>query len=189
MRTLISRYTGIPSNQLKFVVSPYGRPELEISMGLAHLQFNVSHSRDWYVAAFGNSLQVGIDVEYVDNDFPIIEVATRFLAPKEVALLNVSNEETRQRLFFEIWVRKEAYLKAIGKGLTLPLDSFEVPLSPTTLSTILRNGAARKGEIETGLLFSNVPVHPDYAASVVTSPPPTAVGLFDWPPSTILGTE
>ncbi|KOS00856.1 4'-phosphopantetheinyl transferase family protein [Paenibacillus polymyxa] len=97
--------------------------------------FNVSLSGDWVVLAAGPSQRIGIDVERI-NDAIELEVARRFYAEEEYcAVMQQQTEEQRLRQFFRIWTAKESYMKAIGKGLSMPLDSF---------STVKGNALAEK---------------------------------------------
>jgi 4'-phosphopantetheinyl transferase len=74
--------------------------------------------------AVGRGRTVGVDVEYVDARKASVEVATRYFAPREVAALEAAPRELQDHLFFEYWTLKEAYIKARGMGLSLPLDKF-----------------------------------------------------------------
>jgi 4'-phosphopantetheinyl transferase len=172
LRILIARYTGIPPDMIGFSRSFYGKPEIALPSCQSELQFNLSHSSDWMIVAFAKNIRIGVDLEHIRTDFPISCIARRFFCPKEAELIQASNGTARLRLFFDIWVRKEAYLKATGKGLTQALDSFDVPLDSLPI---------RLEDAQNTWLFSDLPVDKAYASSLVASPPPSEILIFDWP--------
>jgi 4'-phosphopantetheinyl transferase len=83
-------------------------------------------------------MEIGVDVERVRSDFEYEEIAKRFFSVNEVAVLRTIPPEKKLEAFYHCWTRKEAYIKAQGKGLSLPLDSFDVSLAPWE-PTILLN--------------------------------------------------
>jgi 4'-phosphopantetheinyl transferase len=181
LRTLIQNYTEIRADRVEFCHSAWGKPELLGSKEVGCLQFNTAHSRDSMILAFGKDLSVGVDLEYVDKNYPVIKVATRFFTPQESATLREAESHRLVSLFFEIWVRKEAFLKAIGRGLSLPLDSFEVPLNtgcacaeepPIRSATMEKDGNL--------WFFSDITFSTLHKACLATSPPPSAIRIFDW---------
>ncbi|MBX3227390.1 MAG: 4'-phosphopantetheinyl transferase superfamily protein [Labilithrix sp.] len=102
------------------------RPELA-SFVPVRIGFNVSHSDDVIACAFTRTLDVGVDVERVEPQ-RTHGVAHRFFAAREVADLRRRDEAERARVFFDYWTLKEAYIKARGLGLALPLDAFAFTL-------------------------------------------------------------
>jgi 4'-phosphopantetheinyl transferase len=182
LRTLIQNYTGIKADRVEFCHSTWGKPELLKSQEVGSFQFNTAHSRDSMILAFGKDLSVGVDLEYVDKNYPVKKVATRFFTPQESAALIEADSDRLVSLFFEIWVRKEAFLKAIGRGLSLPLDSFEVPLNTSgdcAEEPPLKNATM---EMDGNLWFvSDITFRALYKACLATSLPPSAIRIFDWP--------
>ncbi len=94
------------------------------------LQFNMSHSADMALFAFTNGCEVGADIEQVRPIRDMQDVATRFFSSSEAAELATMPPDCSTGAFFACWTRKEAYIKAIGEGLSAPLDSFRVSLRP-----------------------------------------------------------
>lgn len=94
------------------------------------LSFNLSHAGRLALYTFTRGLAVGIDVELLREEFASIEIAERFFAADEVATLKSLPDEIRTRAFFNCWSRKEAYIKALGEGLSHPLHDFTVAFSP-----------------------------------------------------------
>ena len=183
LRTLIQNYTGIKADRVEFCHSAWGKPSLSKGMGIDNFEFSVAHSRDSMILAFGRDLNLGVDLEYVDNNYPVIKIATRFFTPKEsAALLEAADSHRLVSLFFEIWVRKEAFLKAIGRGLSLRLDSFEVPLN--TAGACAEEPPIRSATMEKDgnlWFFSDITFNTLYKACLATSPPPSSIRIFDWP--------
>jgi 4'-phosphopantetheinyl transferase len=182
LRTLIRNYTGIRADRVEFYHSAWGKPCLSKDMGIDNFEFSVAYSRDGMILAFGKDLSVGVDLEYVDKNYPVMKIATRFFTPNESAVLRDVDPDRLQELFFEIWVRKEAFLKAIGRGLSLPLDSFEVPLN--TVGSCAEEPPLKNATIEMdgNLWFvSDITFRAFYKACLATSLPPSAIRIFDWP--------
>jgi len=104
--------------QMKFDITMDGKPILQEPSGL---HFNISHSGNWVVCAIDDE-PIGVDVEAMK---PInYDIGERFFAPKEYCDLINMEEGQRKKYFYMLWTLKESYIKAIGKGLAIPLDSF-----------------------------------------------------------------
>lgn len=128
LRRLLSGYVDVPAGALRFRYGPYGKPSLQGSG--EGLWFNVSHSDAVTLFAVTRAGAVGVDVERMRPDISHLAIAERFFSPRERAVLRSLPAEAQVSSFFACWTRKEAYLKATGLGLSLPLDSFEVSLAP-----------------------------------------------------------
>src|SRR5205823_5574435 len=101
----------------------YGRPETANSEA-SNLSFNISHTHSLIVLGVTRGRALGVDVENFRAREVSIDVADRYFAPQEVAVLNASPQHEQQYRFFEYWTFKESYIKARGMGLSLPLDKF-----------------------------------------------------------------
>ncbi|HHX44897.1 MAG TPA: 4'-phosphopantetheinyl transferase superfamily protein [Chloroflexi bacterium] len=130
LRTILGRYLRVSPAELHFCYGPQGKPALAPEYGEGRLHFSVSHSHRLALYAVAYDRQVGVDVEYMRPHLASREVAERFFAPAEVARLAMFPEALQGEAFFCCWTRKEAYLKARGDGLSLPLDEFYVSLTP-----------------------------------------------------------
>ena len=129
VRVLFSAYTGVPPADWRFVAGPYGKPALVgPAVGLP-LAFNLSHTPGLVAAAFTAGAEVGVDVERLARRTATMDVARRFFARAEVAWLERAPEAEREETFFAFWTLKEAYLKARGLGLSVPLGAFAFDLS------------------------------------------------------------
>jgi 4'-phosphopantetheinyl transferase len=126
LRLILARYLDEAPARLRFETRSYGKPILA-----GHdrdLRFNVSHSEDVALYAVTEAREVGVDIERMREDLPIEEIARHSFSPAErEALLDLPMAQ-RRPAFFACWTRKEAYLKARGEGLSLPLDAFDVSI-------------------------------------------------------------
>lgn len=130
LRTILGRYLRRPPARLRFNYNKYGKPELRGAEDEEPLRFNASHAGGIALYAVARGREVGVDVERVRDDLACDEVAGRFFSRREVETLRALPASQRTEGFFNCWTRKEAYIKALGKGLSLPLDRFDVSLAP-----------------------------------------------------------
>ena len=130
LRALLGRYTGRAPAQLRFVYNAFGKPDLATNPGASPLRFNLAHSHGLALCAVTRTRQIGVDVERIRPDFATEEIARKFFSPNEAAKLLALPAELRSAVFFDCWTRKEAFIKARGLGMSLPLDQFEVAFAP-----------------------------------------------------------
>lgn len=138
LRNVVGRYLKTKPEGLRFSYGPYGKPALDGEHKSSSLRFNMSHSHGVALIAVAETRELGVDVEYIRTDFASIDIARRFFSPREVAALNALPPEQQVAAFFRCWARKEAYIKAIGRGLSQPLDGFDVTLAPELPAALLR---------------------------------------------------
>lgn len=141
LRTIIGRYLSLAPAQLRFSYNHYGKPALDEALASYQLCFNVSHSHELALFAFTRHRQIGLDIEYMREDFASEEIAERFFSRREVLTLLGLPAHLRTEGFFNCWTRKEAYIKADGKGLSIPLDQFDVSLAPGEQAALLSTAA------------------------------------------------
>ena len=135
-RLQLSRFLGGDPRGWRFRVNGHGRPELDLPPGTAPpLGFNVSHTPGLVACAVTSTPDVGVDVEIVTRRLNH-DIADRFFAPREVADLRALPVEQQPHVFFDYWTLKEAYIKARGLGLALPLAHFAFRLRPPAAPTI-----------------------------------------------------
>ena len=139
LRLLLGRYLEVKPEEVRFAYGPYGKPELDAAHHADGLRFNASHSHELAVYAFVQDHDVGIDVEHIKDDFATQEIAERFFSEFEIEVLRALPREEQAAGFFRCWTRKEAYIKAIGSGLSHPLDQFDVTLGPDEPAALLRD--------------------------------------------------
>ena len=126
LRAILSQYVHIPPGELRFHYNQYGKPFLAPQLNPYRLNFNLSHSGGLALYAITRNMEIGVDVERVRSDFEYEEIAKCFFSWKEAAFLSMTSTDMKPDAFYDCWTRKEAYIKAHGKGLSLPLDSFDV---------------------------------------------------------------
>jgi 4'-phosphopantetheinyl transferase len=130
LRELLGRYLHQVPAGLEFSYGQHGKPALSGENASSGLSFNLSHSSALVVYAFSKKRNLGIDVEHVQRENAGEGIATRYFSAREVNDLRTLPPDARVEGFFHCWTRKEAYLKATGMGLQIPLDSFAVSLLP-----------------------------------------------------------
>jgi 4'-phosphopantetheinyl transferase len=118
VRTVLSGYLDRPPADLKFLKDAHGKPRLDNASRTIDLRFSLSHSHDIVLLALAEGREVGVDIERERPDLDILGIAERFFATEEFRVLRDLPEGARQSAFFQLWTRKEAVLKATGKGLT-----------------------------------------------------------------------
>jgi 4'-phosphopantetheinyl transferase len=125
VRLVLSRYAGIRPQDWRFSKNAFGRPAIaNESDDVTHIDFNISHTRGLIVVAVVAGIQVGIDVENTALRRAPLQVADRYFSPDEVAALRALPQEQQGDRFFDYWTLKEAYIKARGLGLHVPLNLF-----------------------------------------------------------------
>jgi 4'-phosphopantetheinyl transferase len=130
VRTMLSRYAAVAPTDWRFVENVHGRPEiLDRPAGTPDLRFNISHTDGLIACAVTIGREVGVDVEHTGRHLTH-DIAGRFFAPDEVADLRKLPRHDQERVFFDYWTLKEAYIKARGFGLALPLGEFAFRLNP-----------------------------------------------------------
>jgi 4'-phosphopantetheinyl transferase len=130
LRRLLGNTLDMPPEAMVFSSNPFGKPEL---LARSALHFNTSHSGDWVLHAFSSSAPVGVDVEAVRDDWADLLASGQVLAPAEADWLASLDEPARPAAFTGLWVRKEAYVKALGEGLSRPLK--EICVIPSSAGT------------------------------------------------------
>lgn len=126
LRLLLAAYTGQRADQLEFRYGSQGKPSIDSE----ELQFNLSHSGGLCTAVFARDIRVGVDIEEKSRDASFLDLAERFFAPSERRALASMPEERIRDAFYAVWTRKEAYIKALGEGVTHGLDNFSVTVEP-----------------------------------------------------------
>jgi 4'-phosphopantetheinyl transferase len=129
VRTTLSKYADVEPKAWTFQEGPYGRPEIAGPPGVAPLRFSLSHTAGLVALAVASHADVGIDVEGINARASGLDIASHFFAPSEAADLEALPPEQQGRAFLEFWTLKEAYIKATGLGLSMPLKSFAFQLT------------------------------------------------------------
>jgi 4'-phosphopantetheinyl transferase len=124
VRTTLSRYANVDEHEWQFETNRYGRPHVSQPQFLRDIQFNLSNTTGLVVCAVARDCDIGVDVENVSRTLDIEALAPAVFAATELSDVRQSSPKDRRNLFYSYWTLKEAYIKARGMGLSLPLDAF-----------------------------------------------------------------
>ena len=136
LRYLLGRYLQTQPNQISFVYNAFGKPDLSPEFA-NRLKFNLSHSVGLALIAIAAASNVGVDLEYTRAQSDYVDIARHFFSAAEVDYLTRLPSQHCAETFFSCWTKKEAYLKACGEGLAIPLNSFSVPVTTDPAHTRL----------------------------------------------------
>ena len=134
LRKILSDYCQSEPEAQKFGSNQYGKPYLRDN---GWLRFNISHSGDKILFGFTRNRELGVDIEYIKPFKNAHQIVERYFSDHEKAQFKSLPEHMKNKAFFSCWTRKEAYIKALGKGMSLPLDEFTVDFWPGTSACLL----------------------------------------------------
>jgi 4'-phosphopantetheinyl transferase len=123
VRTVLSSYTGHDPAVWRFVENRYGKPSIAQPADCS-VRFNLSHTTGLVVCAVSLSSEVGVDAEDCQRRLADVSIAQHYFAPEEIASLEAESPDERPQRFLEFWTLKEAFVKAHGAGLSIPLKDF-----------------------------------------------------------------
>ncbi|HEV2552061.1 MAG TPA: 4'-phosphopantetheinyl transferase superfamily protein [Stellaceae bacterium] len=155
-----------------FRVDDFSKPELEPPVGMPVLRFNLTHTRGLVGCALVDGCDIGIDAEQMDASRPLLELAEHYFAEAEITQLRAADGASRAISFYRFWTLKEAIIKAIGEGLSLPLKRFAFTLEP--LSLTIEGGDAREWHVEECRAL------PEHAMAIALRRPPGAPVGVSW---------
>jgi 4'-phosphopantetheinyl transferase len=173
LRAIIGLYLDCPPTALHFDYGEHGKPFLSDGDSKSDLNFNLAHSASLAIYGFTRKEAIGIDLEEIRRDIDAGEIAKHFFSPNESRRLLSIPPIARTEAFFSCWTLKEAFIKAKGIGMSLPLDQFDVgflPSEPRLLETKWDQDEFARWSLRA------IDVGLDYAAAV-------AVVGSDWKPS------
>lgn len=130
LRRVLARYLDASPGDIRFRSGPRGKPYLAGADRRGDVRFNLSDSGDLALCAVTRGREIGVDVERLRRDAPVLDLARRWLAPSEVAALRALPPPRRTAAFFACWTRKEAYVKAHGGSIIRSLRTFAVSVAP-----------------------------------------------------------
>jgi 4'-phosphopantetheinyl transferase len=167
LRQILGAYLKADPKLLSFTYSEKEKPSLAGPEAASGIEFNVSHSGTLALLAFARGRMVGVDVEQTNRNIDTAAIATRFFSEAEQKQLASLPADQRTDAFFLCWTRKEAYIKATGKGLSLPLRQFDVSMTPRDQNALL---ATRPDAVERNRWsMRDIPVPAGYAAALCVS--------------------
>lgn len=177
LRHLLGVYLEVAPQSLRFAYRPHGKPYLHPDLGAPDVRFNLSHSQGLALFAFAAGREVGVDLEVIRSDRDHAKLASRFFSAREVQALQALEPGDRMAGFFRCWTRKEAYLKARGEGLAIPLDSFSVSVAPGEPVCLLGvEGAPAETD---RWRMTNLDPAPGYAAALAVEGGPASIECFE----------
>lgn len=163
LRTVLACYLDTNAAALRFESGDHGKPFL--AQPSSDLRFNLSHSHEVAIVAVTSGREVGCDVEWISERVPVDALAARFFSPPEQAEIEALDPAARRLAFFSCWSRKEAFIKARGEGLSLPLNGFDVNVTGEA-----RLVATRPDPDEAQRWWmAALPCSPEYAGAVCAS--------------------
>jgi 4'-phosphopantetheinyl transferase len=173
LRHLLGRYLSLEPARLCFSYGDKGKPAVASE---GNLQFNLTHSVGIAAVAFTTGCQLGIDAEHIRPVKEMQQIADRNFSAEEATELMRLPESEREPAFFRCWTRKEAYIKAIGDGLSCALDSFQVTLLPNMPPRLIHIG----GDSVAAEMWSlhDLCVAPDYASALAYRDRERSVSIF-----------
>ncbi len=178
LRMLLCQYLHTDPQHIHFRTNAYGKPALA-NLSQSHLlQFNISHSEDVALYAFSLQRELGVDVEYMRRNIPYDQVAQHSFSPNEQTILRGLTGEQKHQAFYNCWTRKEAYIKARGMGLSLPLDLFDVSLMPGEPAALLRS-REHPQEVQRWTMQALRPEH-EYAGALVVEGTGWELHCWQW---------
>jgi 4'-phosphopantetheinyl transferase len=171
LRDLLGMYLGIAPAKVKLSYGAQGKPSLSPAHN-SEISFSVSHSHGVGLFAFDSGSEIGVDVEQVKPNFRGMEIASHFFSEEEIAGLAQLPPALKNEGFFGCWTRKEAYVKAHGQGLSIPLRSFTVSFADK--EQLLRD--------EKGAVWSCYALEPalGFSAAVVAAGENWKLRYYDW---------
>lgn len=135
LRMLLGCYMGVEPSTLRFYGGKNGKPEVAAMFGKETIHFNLSHSEGAALFAFARSYEIGVDIEQIRDVSEMEQIVNQFFSVGEKTFFCALPQDMKREAFLNCWTRKEAFIKAIGEGLSWPLDKFNVT-ERNTLRTI-----------------------------------------------------
>jgi 4'-phosphopantetheinyl transferase len=135
LKQIISKYLEIDPKNLLFEYNRFGKPFLNSNSPKHDFRFNMSHSKNMALYCISHQKDVGIDIEYIQKDIEFLQIIDRFFSHNEKKFIQKINIDKRKEAFFKIWTRKEAILKALGKGISFPLEKVDVSFNKDNFIT------------------------------------------------------
>jgi len=182
LRAVLASYLKTEPGQVRFSYGPNGKPALACECGSHALRFNMSHSHDLALCAVTCERAIGVDVEFISPDQTpqqTEQIAERFFSLREARAIRRLPRRKRISAFFRRWTLKEAFVKATGKGLSLPLNQFEVMPAPGHRAAL--TSAQMSAEELSRWSLRSVLVGPEYAAAVVAEGRGWRLKYREWP--------
>jgi 4'-phosphopantetheinyl transferase len=178
LRSILGLYLEIKPEKIEFCYSKYGKPDIFGAKGENLLYFNLSHSHELALLAVSRRWRVGIDIEHVRSIPDAEQIAERFFSAAENVEFRALPSSKREESFLNCWTRKEAFIKAIGEGLSRPLDRFDVSLSPGEPARLLKiDGDTQEASIWS---LAEIAPAPGYIAALAVEGHGYQLSFWQW---------
>jgi 4'-phosphopantetheinyl transferase len=141
LRVVLGRYLGRSPEKIRFSYNRYGKPALAERSAAPAVAFNLSHAGSLVFCAFTRNRAVGVDIEPLRRFANAAQLVERFFSDREKRVFRSLPESRKAEAFFTCWTRKEAYIKALGKGLSMPLNQFSVTFGPDEPAKLMHTSA------------------------------------------------
>ena len=179
LRAILGAYLNRPPESLSFRYGPHGKPTLATGSEPDAIRFSVSHTHGAALYAVARGREVGIDIERIRSDLAIVEITERFFSPREAARLRALPAAGQPEAFFRYWTRMEAYIKALGGGLSIPLDRRDVTMATG------ESGAVIVPQRDASRTFcwsvQELPAGPGHAAALAVAGQGWTLSCWQWP--------
>ena len=179
LRTALSRYLDGRPLQIEFQYGPHGKPELAGYFASTGLRFNLAHSEDLALLAVGKGDAIGVDVERIRPVLDMDQLVERFFSPTENARFQALTKDERPAAFFNLWTRKEAWLKATGEGIGYSLKQVEVSFLPAEPARLIR--IEGRGDEAIRWRLENLRPASGFTGALVCAAGTTAMRYMLWP--------
>ena len=176
LRELLGKYTNAAPASLSFVTNEHGKPALPSGHNSQNIQFNVSHSGIFALLAFGQQHPIGVDVERIRAN--VTEISKLLLSSRERQSYQHLSEAQRIASLFHVWTSKEAIIKALGKGFSIPLKDVEVEIHPENPPSLVQL-SPQIGKAEDWRLYG-LTVDEHYSAAVAVGSEIRQVSCWSW---------
>ncbi len=138
LREILGCYLGVAPNAVRFCYEKNGKPRLAGVSRKGAIYFNLSHSEGIALYGFTRNHEIGVDIEYMRDVSEMNQMVERFFSVREQRVFHALPENQKKEAFYNCWTRKEAFIKAVGDGLSRSLDSFDVTLGRGEPARLLR---------------------------------------------------
>lgn len=136
LRKLLSNALNKSATEINFSYGENKKPYIEEKYNNKSVEFNISHSCNYGLIAITLETSIGVDIEKINQEIDFESLSNRFFSEKEKLELNHLDDNKKIDAFYRGWVRKESFIKAIGKGIAFGLDRFSVSLNENKFSTV-----------------------------------------------------
>lgn len=173
LRCLLARYLNQPPESFDFKYTEHGKPYLFNQS----IYFNISHANQWALYAVSTEEKIGVDIEHIREDTETTSIAQRFFSMHENKIFNQLSSEQKKTAFFRLWTCKEAFIKAVGEGLSFPLKDFDIEIKENTARLLSIKGDKKMAQ-QWSIL--EIPAPENYKAALAAKTEITDLKLWNF---------